>query len=140
MIKDFFIVLILFAAISCTKDSGPMPSPKHTSVNPDPNCTQYISSPVSSFTSPVTGTVNVSSNYSVVYSCVNSCGYFDSFIDSIVGQTRFVKLISKYSGCLCLQAQVTYSTQYSFQVSNPGTYYIRFWPYSTNVADTIIVN
>ena len=57
---------------------------------------------------------------------MSGCGKFDKFEETINGNTRIIKVIIKYEGCICTQDFFTQSANYVFTTSIPGTYILKF--------------
>ncbi|MBC7555549.1 MAG: hypothetical protein H7195_01155 [Chryseobacterium sp.] len=64
--------------------------------------------------------------YKVDFPISNGCGKFNKFEETIDGNTRIVKVIAKYEGCICTQDFSIKSTNYVFTSSVPGTYTLKF--------------
>ena len=64
--------------------------------------------------------------YKVDFPISNGCGKFDKFEEIINGNTRIIKVIIKYEGCICTQDFFTQSANYVFTTSIPGTYILKF--------------
>lgn len=64
--------------------------------------------------------------YKVDFPISNGCGKFNKFEETIDGNTRIIKVIAKYEGCICTQDFSIKSTNYVFTSSVPGTYTLKF--------------
>lgn len=64
--------------------------------------------------------------YKVDFPISNGCGKFNKFEETINGNTRIIKVIAKYEGCICTQDFSIKSANYVFTSSVPGTYTLKF--------------
>lgn len=64
--------------------------------------------------------------YKVDFPISNGCGKFNKFEETIDGNTRIIKVIAKYEGCICTQDFSIKSANYVFTSSVPGTYTLKF--------------
>ena len=142
MTKVFYISLIVLAFFSCKKKNTHKEGDSIHVENTDTNryCVYFQRSPIVSYTAPTTGVINQAITYSLSssFTCGNSQPF--SAPDSVVGNTRYVKVIGKYYGCICLTSAPVYTHQYSFSTSTPGKYYIKFLKYNNYLTDSIVVN
>lgn len=64
--------------------------------------------------------------YRVMFHCSNGCGNFDSFQETVNGNTRTIKVLAKYEGCICTQDIPERNGVYIFNPTVAGTYTLKF--------------
>ena len=64
--------------------------------------------------------------YKIDFPISNGCGKFNKFEETINGNTRVIKVIAKYEGCICTEIFSTQSANYTFTTKTSGTYILKF--------------
>ena len=109
--------------------------------NKNPNCEKYEQVPVVEVDAPDSGTINNDIPVGVTFVVFNGCGQFGKFEESIEKKLVSIKLIAKYSGCICTDDIPRRTTTYHFNASTPGVYILQFEGARNTpaVSDTITV-
>lgn len=68
----------------------------------------------------------IGATYKVDFPISNGCGKFNKFEETINGNARIIKVITKYEGCICTQDYSIQSANYIFTSAIPGTYILKF--------------
>lgn len=90
------------------------------------NCVSYSEAPITEVTGSETGFINQPVNLTVSFGCFNGCGNFGRLETSQSNDTTIIKVIAKYSGCICTQDAPIRQTNYAFQSATAGTYFLKF--------------
>lgn len=78
--------------------------------------------------------------YQVDFPISNGCGKFNNFEETISGNTRTIKVIAKYEGCICTQDFSIQSKNYVFTTTNSGTYTLKFQKMDgTFLTETVVI-
>ena len=99
-----------------------------TSCNNNENndeCKSFIASGVEAV-SLIPTTDMIGATFQVDFYISNGCGKFEKFEEKIEGNTRTIKVIGKYEGCICTQELSLKSANYVFTTSTSGTYTLKF--------------
>ena len=64
--------------------------------------------------------------YKIDFPISNGCGKFNKFEETINGNTRVIKVIAKYEGCICTEIFSIQSANYTFTTKTSGTYILKF--------------
>ena len=64
--------------------------------------------------------------YQLMFHCSNGCGDFDSVQETVDGNTRTIKVLAKYEGCICTQDIPERQGLYTFAPAQSGTYTLKF--------------
>lgn len=79
--------------------------------------------------------------FKVDFGISNGCGKFNKFVETINGNTRTIKVIAKYEGCICNQDASIKSANYVFTTSITGTYTLKFQKADgTFFTETVLIN
>lgn len=109
--------------------------------NEDDNCVSYGAAVIFNVNGPSTGKVNEKINFEVDFYVFNGCGRFGRFVESTSENTRIIEVVAKYVGCTCTQDLPKRTTNYTFQSSISGTYYLKFQSGQTEfIIDTLTIN
>ncbi len=73
---------------------------------------------------PVVG--NADAMFKVDFYVNNGCGKFSAFDETSEGNTRTIKVLSKYEGEICTMDFPLIETVYSFNATTAGTYTLKF--------------
>ena len=83
----------------------------------------------------------IGATFKVDFGISNGCGKFNKFVETINGNTRTIKVIAKYEGCICTQDASIKSTNYVFTTSTTGTYTLKFQKADgTFFTETVVIN
>lgn len=64
--------------------------------------------------------------FDVSFQVDNGCGDFYAFNEQTVGNTKTIRVSTKYEGCICTQDMAILTETYQFSPELPGTYTINF--------------
>lgn len=118
------IVVLLFA---CNKEKNN-------------DCISYNQAPINSVTVPASGQVNQNIPITISFGCYNGCGQFGSIEETNQGNTKEIKIIAKYEGCICTQDAPVRQTTYNFNSTTSGTFILKFLQNNNSfIVDTIII-
>lgn len=103
-------------------------------------CLSYQTEPVTAVT-PIPGVPAQENNsFKVDFNSTNGCGAFDSFDVTSDGNTRVIKVIGKYVGCVCTQDLPAREATYTFTETTPGTYTLKFYQSDTAfITHTVVI-
>lgn len=133
MLKSYYqvlpvLILSVIILYSCNKHKD------------DDNCVSYSQARVIAAVGPSTGSVSQPLNFIITYGIDNGCGQFDHFEESATANTTSIKLINKYTGCLCTEIYREFGITYPFKAASAGIYYLEFLNNNnTTVRDTIVI-
>ena len=83
----------------------------------------------------------IGATFKVVFGISNGCGRFNKFVETINGNTRTIKVIARYEGCICTQDASIKSANYVFTTSTTGTYTLKFQKTDgTFFTETVVIN
>jgi hypothetical protein len=91
-----------------------------------PTCLWTGETPILNVTGVNTTTADTNINLTVSFEATNGCGNFNSFVETVIGDTTFIKTIAKYDGCVCTQDLPVRTGIYNFKKSTPGQYFLKF--------------
>ncbi len=108
----------------------------------DESCFSYSKAYVTNVDGPAIGNINEEIVLNVDFQVHNGCGNFNRFIDNKVGNTREIEVEAKYNNCLtCTQNLPIRTTNYTFQSSISGTFYLKFKSGTDEfIIDTLAIN
>src|SRR5688572_10923780 len=118
--KIIFLTVFTISFGSCSKN------------NIDKDCLEYTRAFVSKVEGPSTGQINQEVNFQVYFGVHNGCGQFGNFEESIEANSRLIKVIAKYEGCICTQDAPGRIGDYKFRTSQTGTYFLKFLQVNNN--------
>ena len=79
--------------------------------------------------------------FKVDFGISNGCGKFNKFVETINGNTRTIKVIAKYEGCICTQDASIKSANYVFTTTTTGSYTLKFQKADgTFFTETVVIN
>lgn len=105
----------------------------------DDNCISFSEAAVDAV-EPIENADAAGFLYKVYFYVGNGCGNFGSFEETVDGNTRTIKVIAKYEGCVCTEDIPLRDTVYSFNPTAPGTYTLKFVQEdNTFITETVVV-
>ena len=94
--------------------------------NKTPNeCVSFVETGIAEITLDPTVDM-IGAVYKVDFPISNGCGKFNKFEETINGNTRVIKVIAKYEGCICTEIFSIQSANYTFTTKTSGTYILKF--------------
>lgn len=125
---QFLIILfsLLFIKAGCKKDS-------------DNKCISLLEAPVAEVSGPGTGSVNQDIPFTVAFDISNGCGQFSEFEVTSSGNTKNIKVIARYEGCICTQIFARFERIYNFKATQAGTYLLQFKQADGNLISKSII-
>ena len=94
--------------------------------------------PATAVTGPKTVAVNQPAVYTIDYE-LGACGSFINIAEQVLGSSRLVGVNMQYDGCNCPSTVTQERATYTFQPTQPGTYYLQFAASNGNIKDTLVV-
>jgi hypothetical protein len=118
MKKIYILVFQICLLFGCTADKKP-------AENPDSDCILVVVAPVSKVDVSTTAQVSQNIPVDITYWITNGCGGFLKFDETNEGNSKTIKVMAKYGGCVCTLPVFELHAVYNFVPTSAGIYTIK---------------